>query len=206
MLIPYDTDLRVVTSWNGAGTPIVFSSREACERMLSVYDSIRADNSMPWIYERQAVNGDRVLDLLSTGLRPFKVYLSNDLSVISCREMPIHHISLILVVERYDSGAPRILEVWAANKEFAVRHTNNMLNTNDRVKLLHDMNEQWSFDAWVKAQSAPQVPDEVNFYSDEQLAKAASSLEKETGAKPKPSTPVTTVIPGFGAVIDLRTL
>jgi hypothetical protein len=228
MTIPYDADLYVITSWNGAGTPIVFSSKESCEALLSAYDKLKAESNAPWVYDRAAISGDRVLDLFNNGLLPWKVYLSQELEVISCRSIPLHHIALRLVVERYDSGAPRTLEVWAANKDFALVHTRNMLTTSDRVKLLHDMDEEWALDHWLKEQGykksvpAPAPPqglqDEVDFFSDEQKDKAAELLQKETAghqprhgvreepSKPHPVPQPQVNIPGFGTVINLNAL
>lgn len=222
--ISYDLEMQVITSWNGAGTPLVFSSRENCEAALSLYEELNKDASMPWTYARGAVNGDRVLDLFTNGLRPWKVTLSADLQVMSCRIIPIHHIALKLVTERYEFGAPRTLEVWAPTREFALQHTNRMLQTEDRVKLLHDMNQEWSFDHWVAGHSRgaevstpakePGLEDEVDFYSDEQKEKFEVAKETEikkvpvhnvTKLQPK-APPTPSFIPGFGNVLDLGKL
>jgi len=226
MIIPYDTDLYVLTAWNGAGTPIVFSSQEACDEFIAMYDNFRADHIMPWVYGRGAANGDRISDLFKNGLRPWKVYLSHELKIVSIKAIPLQHIELKLVTARYEHGAPRYLEIWAANKDFAAVHTNNLLS-GDKIKLLTDVDIEWTFEGWAAAQgfkAAPPVPevkglqDEVDFFSDEQKDKAAESLRKETAgheprhtAREEPSEPRRAPqpqvnIPGFGKVLDLNTL
>lgn len=217
--IDYDVELYVVTAWNGAGTPVVFSSKENCEQTLALYEALNKDASMPWTYDRGAVNGDRILDLFLNGLRPWKVTLGADLKVLSCRIIPLHHITLKLVTERYDAGgAPRCLEVWAPTRDTALAHTNNMLTTNDKVKLLYDLDKEWSFNAWVEEQepeapkwgakpSTPGLDDEVDFYSDEQKEKwpLPKPAEQHVVTKKKePAPPV--FIPGFGTVLDLGKL
>jgi len=224
MTIPYDTELYVVTSWNGAGTPIVFSSKEACEATISAYDTFRANNVMPWVYDREAVNGDRILDLFRNGVRPWRVYLSTELKIVSIRAIPLHHVTLKMVTERYSNGAPRYLEIWAADKGFAEVHVNNLLQTSDRVKLLLDIDTEWTFEAWAKEQgyvptygkpgvqpNTPGLEDEVNFYDDEQVEKQKTILQAEVPAREEPSTvhrqpQPPAMIPGFGKVVNLGDL
>lgn len=181
--VPYDLELHVITAWNGSGTPIVFSSRETCEELLSIYDNFRADSNMPWVYNRGAVNGDKILDMFKNGLRPWKVYLNDEIKVISVRPVPLHHVTLTLVTERYDSGAPMYLEIWAANKEAALAHTTNLLSTSDKLKLLCNVDPEWRAESLgVHSTAPPDVPQRT------------------------PPQPTQVNIPGFGNVLDLNAL
>lgn len=225
--IPYNLELFVVTAWNGAGTPLVFSSKENCERALNLYESLNKEANLPWTYDRAAVNGDRILDLFINGLRPWKITLGADLALLSCRLIPIHHITLKLVLERYEGGAPRVLEVWAADRDAALVHTKSMLTTDDKVKLLYDLDTEWSFAAWIDeqklktagwgaAESTPAatlgLEDEVDFFSDEQKKKMEEAKTREMGPlapAPRPTAPLPptpSYIVGFGNVLKLTEL
>ena len=199
--VPYDTDLQVVTAWNGAGTPIVFGSKETCEQLLEMYEAFRAEVNFPWVYERGAINGDKVLDLFYQGLRPWKVYLSDDLKIKNVKPIPLHHVTLKIVTERYGSGAPRSLEIWSATRESARDHVNTMLDTKDRTKLLLGVDAEW-----VAGYEAPAK--EVNFYTEEQIDRIEELTKAEHYAvkpTPPPAAPPM-VIPGFGSVLDLSQL
>jgi|SRR5215204_1000390 len=182
----YEPEMWVVAAWNGSGTAMVFSSRDAFEKMMTDYEDFRVAYSLPWLHGKEAVNGDHVLLMYELGLRPWKVALGPEGGVLSVSALPLHHIKLELVLARYKSGTPRLLEVWAESQEYAAFYTYDML--------------MW------QGQELPDISQDVQFNMEDHNATAEHTAQHETEAPvPAPRTaPV--VIPGFGSVVDLGSL
>lgn len=182
---PYDADYYVITAWNGAGTALVFSSKESYERMLDEYEQYREAFSLPWLHAKAAVNGDHVLGAWDAGLRPWIVTLIVDGGVSNVKPKPLHHVTLELIQQRFKNGAPRVLEVWAPNEQHAKMFALDVMSRGNTPEA--DPGAEVSFDRDVEPEPAT-VPEPAP-------APAPRSAKAPSG-----------FIPGFGNVVPLDQL
>lgn len=179
----HQADAWAISVWNGAGVVINCDSAEQCEELLTLYEPMRLAHSFPWVHTKPAVQGSQVIGLLKEGLYPWHVSILPEGGLGVVKAVPLHRISMQLVVARYITGKPRLLEVWAGS-------------------VLHA--EIYAMDMMQYHTTLAGVENEVDFENTE----VTESVERRQEAeKEKRSTPpVLPEIPGFGKIADITKL
>jgi len=194
------SEYTVISAWNGSGTALVFTSVDARDELLDLYEEFRREYSLPWINHKDAVKGEDVLEMWKLGYRLFNVLISQEGVPRHAKVVPLHHISSHPVAERYSDGNVRLLQVWAQDKEAAVQYAADMLAKENAPAegLLADVDFGCSNYEPIDTSEivVPYIGPRRAVGSTNDVLKKATKKAVQNNAPP-------VIIPGFGQVIDL---
>lgn len=179
----HQADAWAISVWNGAGIVIACDSAEQCEELLELYEPMRLAHSFPWVHTKPAVRGSQVIGLLQEGLYPWHVPILPEGGIGTVKAVPLHRIQLQLVVARYTTGKPRLLEVWAGSVLHAEIYAMDMLKMHTAMG---------------------DVASEVDFENTE-VIEAVKRRQEESRIQ-RSTPPVLPEIPGFGKIADITKL
>ena len=179
----HEADAWAISVWNGAGVVITCESAEQCEELLELYEPMRLAHNFPWVHSKPAVQGTQVIGLLQNGLYPWQVSVLPEGGLGTVKPVPLHRISLQLVVARYLTGQPRLLEVWAGSQLHAEIYAMDML------KMHHTVLD----------------PAENVDFENEAVQEAVERRQEDEKVK-RSTPPVLQEIPGFGKIADITKL